>query len=91
MLIEVICTGDEVLTGKIVNTTNGSTAFNSSTVSLLKVGTAGLTASRSTAARVTLGPQRLFEVVGERGVFRHRALSDGGIQVGYRAQPQSLT
>ena len=44
----------------------------------------------SGAARVALGPQRLFKKVGEGGLFRRRALGDAGIQVGHCAQPQFL-
>jgi hypothetical protein len=44
----------------------------------------------SGAARVTLGPQRLFEKVGEGDLFRRRALGDARILVGHRAQPQFL-
>src|SRR5207237_1865891 len=56
-----------------------------------EAGDAGEHLAGSGAACVTLGPQRLFEEVGEGSFFRRRALGDAGIQVGHRAQPQFLT
>src|SRR5215831_1058771 len=55
-----------------------------------KPGDPGEHLAGSSAACITLGAQRLFKKVGERGLFRGGALGDAGIQVGHRAQPQLL-
>src|SRR5262249_13192640 len=55
-----------------------------------EAGDAGEHLAGSVAARVALGPQRLFKEIAEGSVFRRRALGDAGIQIGHRAQPQLL-
>jgi hypothetical protein len=47
--------------------------------------------SRSGPARLALGTQDGFQKLDKRGLFRHRVLSHGRVEIGNRAQPQLAT
>jgi hypothetical protein len=53
-----------------------------------KAGDTGEQVAGSGPARVTLGAQDLFEEVGEGGLFRRRALSNPGVEIGNGTEPQ---